>query len=104
MIGVVDYEKQKHKRFSYSSNNAMCYHGYNGRKYPNEVNEGQGGGFKEGDIVEVDVDRASSTIRYSVNRIVRATHTHEMLADNSRVFMPFVDMYNTDDIVEWVIE
>lgn len=79
----------------------MCYYG-DGYKFPGEVKEG--GGFSQGDVVKVDVDRASSTIRYSVNGKLKATDTHIMLADNSRVFMPYVKMYNNHDIVEWLME
>ncbi len=33
LIGVVDEPKQRNKRQSFSSNNAVCYNGY-GYKYP----------------------------------------------------------------------
>ena len=79
----------------------MCYFGYGGYKYPNGGNEG--GGFRQGDVVEVDINRATSTIKYSVNGTVKATHTHDMLADNNRVFMPYVEIANTNDAVEWVM-
>ncbi len=101
MIGVTDYAKQKDQRSSFSSGNAMCYYGHNGRKFPRGGYEG--GGFKKGDMVEVDINRATSTIKYSVNGTVKATHTHDMLADDSRVFMPYVEMYETNDAVEWVM-
>ncbi len=102
LIGVVDYAKQKDQRSSYSSGNAMCYYGYNGYKYPSGCHEG--GGFKQGDIVEVDINRATSTIKYSVNGTVKATHPHNMLAQNNRVFMSCVEMYSTNDAVEWLME
>lgn len=34
MIGIVDYDIQKNERDSYSTGSAMCYNGYDGRKYP----------------------------------------------------------------------
>ncbi len=34
MIGVVDEPKQRNQRQSYNSNNAVCYYGRNGNKYP----------------------------------------------------------------------
>ena len=74
MLGVLDYAKQKDQRLSYSSGNAMCYYGYNGYKYPGGGSEGEG--FKQGDIVEADVNRANNTIKYSVNGTLRATHTN----------------------------
>lgn len=98
MLGVLDYAKQKDQRLSYSSGNAMCYYGYNGYKYPGGGSEGEG--FKQGDIVEADVNRANNTIKYSVNETLRATQTNQILGDSSRIFMPFIDMYRNNDIVE----
>ena len=80
----------------------MCYYGSDGYKFPSEGCEG--GGFRQGDVVEVDINRATSTIKYLVNGAVKATHTHNMLADNSRVFMPYVEMYHTNDAVEWLMQ
>ena len=101
MIGVVDYAKQKDQRNSYGTGNALCYYGINGQKYPEGAQEGDG--FKEGDVVEVEVNRANSTVKYSVNGTPKATHSNNILADNTRVFHPFVDMYNQNDAVEWLI-
>lgn len=80
----------------------MCYYGSGGSKYPSGGSEGNG--FKQGDIVEVDVIRANSTIKYTINGVLKATDTNNMLADNSRVFMPYVEMHNTNDTVEWLID
>ena len=102
MAGVVDYAKQKDLRDSRNSGNAMCYYGYNGYRYPSGGNEGDG--FKQGDIVEVDVNRSTSTVKYLVNGILKATQTNNMLADSSRVFMPYIEMYNTGDTVEWLLD
>lgn len=102
MIGVTDYAKQKDQRKSWNSGNAMCYYGYDGSKTTSDIKEGEG--FRQGDVVEVDINRTASTIKYSVNGTVKATDTHEMLADINRVFMPFVEMYNTNDTVEWLME
>ncbi len=46
MIGVVDELKQRNQRSSYNSNNAVCYYGYDGSKYPSGGNEGNG--FSQG--------------------------------------------------------
>ncbi len=46
MIGVVDEPKQRNQRFSKNSNNAVCYYGCTGRKYPSCVKESIG--FREG--------------------------------------------------------
>ena len=67
-IGVTDYEQQKDSRRSYGSGNAMCYYGRDGYKYPNDGTEGSG--FKQGDVMEVEVDRTTRTIKYIVNGAV----------------------------------
>lgn len=54
--------------------------------------------------MEVDVDRMNKTVRYSVDGILTAQHSNNMLADNTRVFLPFVDMYDTNDTVEWLVD
>ncbi len=46
MIGIVDEPKQRNERFSSNSNNAVCYVGWCGNKYPSFVTEGSG--FSEG--------------------------------------------------------
>jgi hypothetical protein len=46
MIGVVDEPKQRNQRYSYDSNNAVCYYGYGAYKCPSGGYEGNG--FSEG--------------------------------------------------------
>lgn len=50
MIGVIDVNKQKDARSSYTSTNAIIYHLCNGYIYPGGINSG-GGAIKDGDIV-----------------------------------------------------
>lgn len=99
--GVVDYAKQKNSTYSYSSGNSMCYYAINSEKNPGGGTEGNG--FKEDDIVEVDVNRQTHTLKYIVNGVLEATHSHLMLADTSRIFMPFVEMRDKNDTVEWLL-
>ena len=54
--------------------------------------------------MEVDVDRLNKTVKYAVNGVLKAQHSNDMLADNTRVFMPFVDMYHANDTVEWLLD
>lgn len=79
----------------------MCYFSYDGRKFPEQANEG--GGFKQDDIVEVEVNRSANTVKYFVNEVHKATQTKAILADSSRIFMPFVLLYYTNDAVEWML-
>ncbi len=46
IVGVVDEPKQRNQQFSFNSNNAVCYSGYCGIKFPSAVKEGNG--FSEG--------------------------------------------------------
>lgn len=101
MVGVLDYDKQREQRYSSNSGNAMCYFATGGRKFPESVFEGDG--FGQGDVVEVNINRLTKTVKYSVNGVYKASHINEMLADNSRVFMPFVELWYTNDSVEWVL-
>ena len=102
MIGVLDYGRQKDQRTSSDSGYAMCYFGYNGSKYPKAGYEGRG--FKEGDVVEVQVDRMAKLVQYFVNDVLQATQANKMLGEPTSVFMPFVEMFRTDDEVEWLID
>ena len=54
--------------------------------------------------MEVDVNRSTTLIRYLVNGVLKATQSNKMLADSTRVFMPYVEMGNTNDMVEWLLE
>lgn len=54
--------------------------------------------------MEVNVDRSTNTVKYSVNGVLQATHTNKMLNDSARVFMPHVEMYSTNDMVELVAD
>ncbi len=99
-IGVVDYAKQKDQRFSHVSGNAMCYFS-NGQQYPEFIKEGDG--FKQGDIVSVEVDRSAKTVKYFINNIHKVTQKNEILGDINRVFMPFVEMIWKSDSVEWLL-
>ena len=58
----------------------MCYYGYNGYKYPSGGYEG--GGFRQGDVVEVDVNRSTSTVKYIINGVLKATEKNNMLNDS----------------------
>ena len=102
MIGVVDYAKQKDKKNSFISGNAMCYSGCNGRKYPEKYQEGDG--FKKDDVVEVEVNRSAGTVKYWVDKVLKATHKNDILADSTRVLMPYVEMYHNNDIVKFMVE
>lgn len=96
MIGILDATRQMNMRYSYNSNNAICYYS-GGEKYPSAIIEG--GGFEEGDIVETCVDLTNKTIKWAINGVTRASLTHKPLGDMFTTFRPFVEVYYKDDIV-----
>ena len=104
VVGVVDYTRQKDERYSYASGNGnyLCYRADSGFKFPQSVQEGEG--FKQGDVLEVEVNRTTNTVTYSVNGKLQAMQTNEMLKDAGRVFMPFFEVYHQNDAVEWLTE
>ena len=101
LIGILDYNMRKNEKSSYMSNYAMCYSA-KGNKWPDKA--AQGNGFEQGDIVEVKVDRPNRTVHYFVNGILKANHTHAILGQKTPVLTPYVEMYDADDAVEWLID
>ena len=99
MLGVTDITKQKAAQRSHDSSNAVAYYCQNGYKYPNMGNEGAA--INQGDVVDANVELRNSVIKIVVNGAARATLTHAMLADQTRIFVPYVDMSNSGDIIEW---
>lgn len=80
----------------------MCYHGFE-YKYPEDKQDGDG--FKTGDIVTMEVDRFVQEVKYSVNmpnlyNVLRMSRKNKMRADSNRVFVPFVEIHETEDTVE----
>ncbi len=51
----------------------MCY-SISGYKYPGGFQEGNG--YKSGDVVEVNVDRSSNTVKYISNGVLKAKHSN----------------------------
>lgn len=66
----------------------MCYYAFNGNKYPELKQEGDG--YNRGDVVEVHVNRVEGSVKYVVNGVLNAQHRNKMLEESSRIFMPFV--------------
>ena len=52
-----------------------------------------------GETVEVRVDRRNKTIKWIVNNEQRASLVHEMLGNENRKLMPYVEMVNVGDII-----
>ena len=97
MIGLIDVLKQKSATTSYGSNNAVAYYCSNGNKYP--ALGAQGGGVSQGETAEISVNLQAKTMKVLVNGALRATVTHSMLAQPTRLFLPYIQMNTLGDIV-----
>ena len=100
-IGVIDFEKQRNVRYSHDAKgNAICYIAHNGYIYPNNI-KSNGGALKVGETVSVSVNRKEGSIVWAVGDSVKHSCKCEMLSDQTRTIMPYIEMYNSGDIVEW---
>ncbi len=59
----------------------------------------EGTGFNLGQIVETMVDFGNKRVKWNVAGTVRATTQFEALGDRTRTFRPYIEMYNTNDVV-----
>ena len=73
LIGIVDYNQQKDHQSSFNTGYALGYTSQ-GKKWPGNVAERDG--FKQGDVVEVKVNRAKKTVHYFVNGNLKANQTN----------------------------
>ena len=64
----------------------------------------EGGGFDKDDVVKVEVNRSTRTVKYMVNGFLKATQNNSMLADISKLFMPYVEMYDAGDAVKFMVD
>lgn len=78
VFGFLDYDAQKDQMRSFNSNNALGYSS-DGMKTPCKLKEG--GGFKEGDNIEMRVDRKEKKIIWFVNDLFQAMYCHDMLGE-----------------------
>ena len=62
----------------------------------------EGDGFKEGDIVTIEVDLENGKIKWIVNDKQKAEIETDILKDIKRKFVPFADFYNKGDTIEWL--
>lgn len=86
-FGIVDYVRLKDSRSSYNLSNTICYWGH-GNKWPENKKEGDG--FKIGDVVEVNIDRATRIVKYLVNGVLQASQRNEMFAGADRIYVLYM--------------
>ena len=51
--------------------------------------------------MEVRVDRRNKTIRWMVNNQQRARYVHDKLGEENRKLMPYVEMADVGDTIEY---
>ena len=61
----------------------------------------QGGGFGRGDIVETAVDLKNGKVSWKVNGTLQASLVNEHLQTESGAVVPYLQMCDNGDIVEW---
>jgi hypothetical protein len=102
MIGVIDLDNQNNARNSYNINgNAIYYYTPNATIWPGNTNTG-GGALNLGDTVTVTIDRKQNYIKWAVGNTVKYYCKCDMLGNQSKKMMPSVELYNKNDVIEWV--
>lgn len=97
-IALVDYEKEKQNRIftNPESRNHICYTSA-GLKGPSLMREG--GGFKSGDVLDVQVNRQAGWARIYVNGKLVTSFNDKLLKDASRVLYPAVNFAKQSEAV-----
>jgi hypothetical protein len=102
MLGIVDRLAGKSNHYSSNQDYAIYYYCFNGYVYPYNLGI-NGVKVNSGEIVEVVVDLSNGKVEFKVSDIVFATvNGYQILAENNRQFVPSIEMYNTNDCVEWI--
>ena len=60
--------------------------------------------FKEGDVMQVEVNREGKNIMYFLNGVLKETWTNEELFSDGRVLLPYVQLCSQNDVVGWLID
>lgn len=94
-IGVVNPQKQKERRSSFSSGNALAMYG-GGRVWYGEVMEGKCEKikftFQEGDRVSMLVERSKGRIEWKVNNQASFKKYSEILSNSQEVIAPYIEL------------
>ena len=53
--------------------------------------------------METTVDLIDKTVKWTVNGVLKAINTYKILADKKKIFRPYIEMFNTNDIVEMIM-
>jgi hypothetical protein len=88
---------------STKTDNKVSYMGTDGGVgFLNPESEMIGNGFSCGQVVEVLIDRKNRYMKWSVGGNEKARSTNRLLAEDNVQLMPFVEIKNKGDIIEWV--
>ena len=107
-IGIVDRKRQERFQKSYNSGNAVCYYGRTGRLRYGD-NDGkyrwksEGNGFFDNEVVTVEVNLIAGNIKWLINNKLKTSINLMMLEDENREFVPYIELEDRGDMVEWFI-
>lgn len=86
--------------------NSIGYIGLSSRITPLYIynpNANIGSGFKVNDILTVVTNRSNHTVQWLVNDTLQAEYTNSTILGNASAnFVPNLQMFDTNDIVEWL--
>ena len=71
-----------------------------GRKYPSLKSEGEG--FRAGEVLEMIVNPSKRKVEWRVDGNIRATQFSHLIKEENRYFVPFMEMANSGDMIEWI--
>ena len=97
MFGVVDKVNRIKQRYSYGCGYGTTYYATNGYVYG--PNNNQNSGFKLNEEVIMAVNLSEAKVTWTVNGIVKATSTVDVLKNKSYVFVPYIEFFNCRDSI-----
>ena len=102
-LGIIDWKKGIKDRSSAGSIYAVGFVSFSG-----EVYFGKGksiyldSGFKGGDLVKIIVTLVEGKIAWEVNGKQVGSCLVPILKDKNREFVPYVEMFDGNDTIEWL--
>ena len=103
IFGLVDINKQKDARTSYDSGHAIAYNGLNGNVcYQKGKTISGGKGLKEGETIKMEVNLETQKVMWSCGSEIRGIVDGSMLKEKGRNFVPYVEIYDKEDCIEWI--
>ena len=97
IFGVVNSVNRINERTSYNQGEGTCYYATNGYVYG--PNNNQNSGFRANEEVVMTVNLSTPKVTWTVNGVLRATSTVNVLKNKNHMYVPYIEMYNCGDSV-----